>query len=255
MHNKIPYEDLLSGDYIPVSRIGHIRSPKIKDMWPTSGIGWLQYNLYIYMMRSDAAMLAALSKDEIEYDDVYDVITSCEVVRTLFVKALSFFMLESVIYDESHQAFLTFVESDNESDDPSQKLSLVGIINSENIDSLRASVLLANYISPTKANVDIEFASEKAREMWERAQKYNAQQAPKAEDPAMSLGNIVSKLCTIHPSYNLLNVFDLTVFQLYDAFFQSCYMRSIEFSESIVANHGSKEFKYTNWLNPVENYT
>lgn len=240
----------MSGDAIPVAGVGHVRSPQVKEMFPTSGIGWMRYTLYMYVLRSDAAELKKLDNADANGESIYEIVTSSATLRTLYTEALSFFMLENVMYDSSHQFFISYI------DDGGDEEKLSGIINSENLDEVRASILLMNYVSPTKANVDVQFASQRAKELWERAQKYLAEQeVQKESDPAMSLGNIISKLCTIHPSYNLFNVYDLTVFQLYDAFFQLCYMRSIAFSEAVVSNHGSKEFKYSDWMNPVKNYT
>lgn len=240
----------MSGDCVPVARVGHVRSPRLKEMFPSSGIGWTKYSLYIYMMKANADQVSKLAGTQEYYDSVYRAILSSEMVKELFAEALSFFMAEHIMFDQSHQIFLTYTDADTDSG-----VALAGIINEENFDEVRAAVLLLNYISPAKANVDVQFSSERAKELWERAQKYLAQQEPKESDPAMAMGNIISKLCVIHPSYNYLNVYDLTVFQLYDAFFQLCYMRSVAFSEAVVSNHGSKEFKFSDWMNPVKNYT
>lgn len=240
----------MCGDVVPVDGIGHVRSPQLKEMFPTSGIGWMRYTLYIYVLRANIDELKKLDGTAGDKNTVYDAVISSETLRILYAEALSFFMAEMVLFEQSRQIFITYTKNEDED------VKLSGIINSENFEELRASVLLMNYISPTKANVDVQFASERAKELWERAQKYLAAQETKKEsNPAMTMGNIISKLCTIHPSYNLFNVYDLTVFQLYDAFFQLCYMRSIAFSEAVVSSNGSKEFKYSDWMNPVKNYT
>lgn len=244
----------MSPDAIPAMKVGHIRSPQLKEMYPTTGIGWTKYSLYIYLMMSSPKQLAEIGGDQNVQETVWSAITSSAALRALFCEALSFFLMENVLYDDKHDLFLTYLDNEAHSGN-TPKMSLVGVISKDNLDDVRAMVLVRNYISPSKANVDIKFASEKAREIWEKAQAYlEKESSNKKENPRTSLGNIVSKLCAIHPSYNYLNVFDLTVFQLYDAFFQLCFMRSVEFSESIVANHGSKEFQYERWMDPVKNY-
>ena len=95
------------------------------------------------------------------------------------------------------------------------------------------------------------YEKEKAeREAKERA-KQQAEAEVKEDKPEYHLGNIISKICAIHPSYNLLNIYGLTVFQLYDSFFQLGYMRSTDLSEKIFSNHGGDSFKFENWLQPI----
>ena len=94
------------------------------------------------------------------------------------------------------------------------------------------------------------------KELWEKAQEYlrkQAEQTSGENKPEYRLSNIISKVCSIHPSYNLLNVYDLTIFQLYDAFFQLSYMRSSDLSERIFSNHGGDKFHFEDWLKPIQN--
>ena len=67
----------------------------------------------------------------------------------------------------------------------------------------------------------------------------------------MSLGNVISKLCVVSNSYNLLNIYELTVYQLYDQFSQYCFLRSAEFGERVYSIHGGKKFKFEQWLDPI----
>ena len=58
----------------------------------------------------------------------------------------------------------------------------------------------------------------------------------------MQLSNIISKLSCVSVGYTLLNIYDLTVFQLYDQFFQYGYLRAMDLSEMAYSNHGGKDF-------------
>lgn len=198
-------------------------------------------------MKIDNIKLRSIADGATDEDAVYDIVTRDESLRSLYCSAFSFFMLEDVEYYPAKNVFVSLVY-----DGDSKKA--VGVITRDNFDTVRNSILLLNYISSAKTNVDVKHSSDKSKELWETAQRYMAAQEKKASNDVMSLGNIISKLCAIHASYNYLNVYELTVFQMYDAFFQSCFMRSIAFSESIVSNHGSKEFRYGDWMNPVKNY-
>ncbi len=45
----------------------------------------------------------------------------------------------------------------------------------------------------------------------------------------------------------------VTVFQLYDQFFQYGYLRAMDLSEMAYSNHGGKDFDIQAWLKPITN--
>lgn len=251
---NIEYDDLLSGDYILINNVGHFRSPKLKEMNPSEGIGWFRYNLYLFYLKCGREQLAKFlrslgdSEDAQELSNgmgVYSFVIGFEPMRDAYREALEFFSMESITYNEDYRCFILQDEHKN----------AVGFINEENFDYVRSIILLLNYISRDKTNVDTKHSSKESEARWEAVQAYLAQKEQQGKsDESMSIGNMISKLCIISNSYNLLNVYDLTVFQLYDQFFQACYLRGINFTESIVSNHGSKDFKYEDWIKPVKNY-
>ena len=252
MDCKIQYEDLLSGDYIPIRGVGHIRSPKLKEMAPTSGIGWGNYSLYIYLLRSGKEQLKESLLKGLQVDgSIYDIITENSDLRRLYEEAFSFFMLETVVYRSEENLFVAMTKVE----DPEDSWKITGIITEQNFDDVRAMILALNYVTISKTDVKTTHSSDASKEAWDKVQEYLNKQieSVKEDEDPMNLGNMMSKLCAIHPSINYTNLFELTVFQFYDTFFQTCYMRSIRFSESVVSNHGSKDFKYEDWLNPIKN--
>ena len=46
---------------------------------------------------------------------------------------------------------------------------------------------------------------------------------------------------------------EVTVFQLYDQFFQYGYLRAMDLSEMAYSNHGGKDFDLQAWLKPITN--
>lgn len=251
---KICYEDLQSGDAIPLYGVGHVRSPKLREMRPTEGCGWGLYSTYIYYLKISTASLIQNLKIQSppESAGVFDYVVYLPTLHELYEEAFNFFITEQVIFDETHGCFVVIEGPSDVNGEP----KLAGMITGENFDKVRAAILLLNYISLEQADVGVRHSSKSSEDAWNRAQKFLAEQQPteQQDDKTMALGNLISKLCALHPSINYLNVYDLTVFQFYDTFFQSSYLRSISFSEAVVSNHGSKEFDYSNWLNPLKNY-
>ena len=249
---------MLSGEPIPVHGVGHIISPKLKTIFPCSGVGYTTYSLYLNVLSWDsesfkkyATLVALRGIDKVCKDgfSIFDKITLLPHTRELCRDTLSFFMSEEIVWDDKTRAYLAF-SPDEGLDEP----RAVGTISRDNFDEVRTKMLRMNYVGVDKDDAPTSFQDENAKRMWGRVQGYlaDAAKTPASEDKGFyHIGNIVSKLCVVHPSYNLLNVADLTIFQLYDQFFQYCYLRGANLSEMIFSNHGGDHFTFDDWLKPV----
>lgn len=251
---KLDYLDMLSGDPIYVEGVGHIRSPKLRELSP-SQTGHMKYNMYI-------SFLIWEKEDLIKYDKLcglrsadrlnneklttFDVVTLVESTKALCCEAMSFFMCEDLRWDEDNRRFCTFSRDGSETQ--------IGVVDNANFEEVRSAMLKMNYVTLDRDKAPVKCANERTLKKWEKVQQYLADQAKNSsskDDPRYHIGNIVSKLCCAHSSYNLLNVFDLTVFQIYDAFFQYGFLRASSLSENIFSNHGGDKFKFEDWLKPI----
>lgn len=255
---RIEYFDMLSGEPVLVRGVGHIRSPQLGELRPSSGIGYKTYNWYLSLMSWDKSQLLrydalmqyrGVEKLEHERITMFDAVTLIQQTRELYRGALSFFMSENITWDSSSRKYIVHTAGEGETEP-----QVVGEINRNNFDDLRNLILQMNFIGLDKDGAPVKHSSEKSKELWERAQGYLAEQTKRADNethPEYRLSNIISKICAVHPSYNLLNIYDLTIFQLYDAFFQVGYMRSADLSEQVFCNHGGDKFKFEDWLKPI----
>lgn len=249
---KFSYEDLISGEAIFVNGIGHFRSPILRELSPSGKINGWTYQLYLNILSWDKQSYIDFMKlttgrtlkklEENEKITVFDTMTILEQPRKLLQEAMAFFMLESLQWDNKKLQFVTL--SDNG--------SAVGTINRENFEEVRDMMLQVNYISVGEAAAPVEHSSQKAKELWERSQKYLKEQSAKSnKDKSYSFGNIVSKLCAAATGYTLFNIYDLTIFQLYDQFFQYGYLRAMNLNEMAFSNHGGEKFDMQAWLKPI----
>lgn len=255
---RFEYFDVLSGEPIPIQGVGHLRSPCLKELSPSSGIGYNIYNLYLNFLSWDKDKLLQYDKimglrgvDRLAAEEkltTYDVITLLPQTREFCREVLSFFMAETLEWDGASRKFVAYTTDDDEQ-------HVTGEIGRDNFEDVRVLMLQLNFIGLNKEDErNIKHSSERSKELWERAQNFLRKQAETQESedrPEYHIGNIISKLCAAHPSYNLLNVWKLTVFQLYDAFFQFGYMRSSNLNEAIFSNHGGEKFKFEDWLKPI----
>lgn len=224
----------------------------IKELKPSKGIGTWTYNLYLNLLAWDKNEVINFMKlstgkklKSLEGNDklsLFDVISLIEQPRKLLQKAMAFFVDEVISWDEGTRSFL--LKNDLDED--------VGRINRENFEEVRDMMLQMNYINIGESAKPVKHSSQQAQELWERAQQYLKEESAKATpDKNMNLGNIISKLCAASTSYNLLNIYDLTVFQLYDQFFQYGYLRAMNLNEMAFSNHGGENFDMQAWLKPI----
>lgn len=247
---KLSYEDLISGDDILLDGVGHLRPTRLKELQPTRGIGIWNYNMYVNILawqKEDflKTIKATMDKkgDILDNDklNVFDVMTLISMSRDLLQRALDFFIREEVLWDDKSRVFITKNGED-----------VIGKISRDNFDEVRDAMLKLNYIGLGKEAKPVGYSSKAAERAWLRAQQYLKQESlKKSEDKTMSLGNIISKLCAASPSYNLLNVYELTIFQLYDQFFQCGYLRAMNLNEMAFSNHGGKDFDIQAWIKPI----
>lgn len=252
---RFDYFDMLSGEPIYYEGVGHLRSPLLGELRPASGIGYRAYHIYLNFLMWDKEHLLQYNKimqhrgaDRLNKDvfNVFDVATLIKQTREFCRGILSFFMVEELIWDDTGRRFLVVA--------PNEEATTVGEINRDNFEEVRKAMLQLNFVGLDKDETPVSHSNEKVKELWERSQGFLKEQAKKAaseDKPEYHLGNIISKICATHPSYNLLNIYGLTVFQLYDSFFQLSYMRSAELSERIFSNHGGEKFRFEDWLQPI----
>lgn len=252
---RFDYFDMLSGEPIYLQDVGHLRSPKLSELRPTSGIGYRAYNLYLNLLTWDKEHLLkydqlmqfrGASKLNRDVLNVFDVATLLTQTREFCRGVLSFFMVEDLVWDEKKHRYLAV--------NPDNKEEIVGEINRDNFEEVREVMLQFNFIGLDKDETPAAHSTDKAKELWEKTQGFLKEQAKagaKEDKPEYHLSNIISKICAVHPSYNLLNIYGLTIFQLYDSFFQLGYMRSSDLSERIFSNHGGEKFHFEDWLKPI----
>lgn len=250
---KFSYEDLISGDSIPVPGVAHLRSPQLKELKPTQGIGVWRYNLYVSIMSWERDELKKFLRvttgkrynalDKAKDLSTFGIITLLDVAQALYCEVIGFFADENVEWDAEQKCFVT---SDKNTNEP------FGVINGENFDEVRDMILQLNYINLGQNARPSKFDTPQTKALWERVQGYLKQQsAQQPKDKKMTLGNIISKLCAVSIGYNLLNIYELTVFQLYDQFFQYGYLRATNLNDMIFSNHGGKNFDINEWLKPL----
>lgn len=254
------YADLLGGQPIFIEGIGSAKSPKLKELLPSSGIGFWAYRFYIgflmwgrddlfkYLEIIKYPHINILKNDKLS---LFDIITLAEPARDILIGILSLFFVEEPEWNDRKRSFFM-----REMTEDGSEPRYIGVINRDNYDVVKDIILKLNYIGLDSKPKEIKHSSETARILWEKAQEYQARYKNNDESDEKTasrynIGNVISKLCIASSTYNLLNVYELTVFQLYDQYFQCDFIRARDLERNVFSYHGGDNFDLQQWQDPI----
>jgi len=213
---KIDYLNLLSPENLSMSYVGTIKKHTLREI---ASVGYILYFSYINVLLLDVRKYYETINKIEEYDNLssdekagislFNLILKNDDLRQVVESALSFFIVEKVKYFKEFNGFLVFADKNSETP--------TGVINADNYGMLASFILQINCVSGNKQ--EAKKISKKAQELMDKIAKEKAKIAKtnKANDD-FEIANIISAVCAKHNSINLINVWDLTVYQLYDQF-------------------------------------
>ena len=256
------YISLLSGKPVWIDGVGWMRSPKIKEICGEfdGGISYGKYATYLSILQLNKKTLSAYMEkiglgsliESIKEQTIplFRVLMLMNDIRALLVETIRFFVIGdvSIEMEGEYPRRLKITYQDKQT----------GLIDESNFDMVRHTLMTLNHLSAEvveRQKKQTKSKDGRTQKFFERAAKYEQQNKKNKEVDKFDLGNIVSKLCVYGSSYNLLTIYELTVFQLYDQFIQMCTMKGNNISEKIYCTWGGDSFKLDNWLIPIQNNT
>lgn len=223
---KLPYFDLLSPDPIYIQNIGGIISPTLKSI-SSIGINTYQYYLTVLLMAPFHSLTA--NTDSI----------------SLLQAILNFFIHEDVVYSPKQNAFSV-----------QKNGKLIGVITEETYQKACDAICQRNCIKPAQDEDLSKVKSKKAAEIMKKLRKGRAKKATHTKtDKNMELGNIISAVANKSQSLNILNIWDLTVYQVWDCFLRLSNNNIYAIQSMSVAAWGNKDhsFDAAAWFQRIDN--
>lgn len=241
---KIDYFDLISGREIPYEGICLLKPPKLSDI---RDVGYDLYSSLLMLIAMDldryldvSGMRDAynnFSDEEKEIYDVFKIIVVKPDTRELLRKALCFFISENLVFDKNNCSFLVIDDEEK----------IIGSINSSNYGVIKSGILQLNYLSaeePTPKKIK----DKRKREILEKIARGKKEIAKtKKTDENINLPNLISSISANHSSYNLNNIWSLTVYQLYDQFFRLNNKVQLDVIGTRWAAWGKEDFDFSVW--------
>ena len=251
---KIPQISLLSPNPIIIQGVGTLRSPILNEIYSSDIRNLSLYSLATHILFGSKQDIIELGKNmgenntyhkliepDIEITSKFTLIINSVDLREALCEALALFFCNKIVFSPENKCFLVLSVIDD-------KASIVGSISDDNylfIEDLLKQLL---HCESEYSDNELKYSSDKAKELWEKVSQAEEKEKADVNARDYEIGNIVSKLCVCGIGYTVKNIYDLTVYQLYDQF--SAYMqnRISQLSENAYAHNGGEDFDMNSWL-------
>lgn len=257
---RLDYGTQLSPVPITLS-IGTLRKPTLKEI---SHITFDRFSFYEFFLKLSPetyytklriendgdAYWSSLTEEERDKITIYDIIKEDEKIRNTYVEIFNFFFVETIIYQEG---FFILLKENIAIDKPDEikKEQVRGAIAKDNFSQVLSLLQQICCIYNEEESLDdMKFKNNLARKLMEKMLKAKKkEQETKKSDLNLTIPNIISSLANKHPSLNYLNIWDLTIFQLLDAFnrIQTNSMYDIDSTRVSVWGDEKKTFDVSLW--------
>lgn len=254
---KPGYFDLISPAPILLPGAGSVLSPTLRDI---SVLGLRTYYYYLSVLSMDVKTYVSMAQTPAQHDflseedlfhlNLFDLLTASASSAAHLAAILNFFLKENVSFSKGEGCFVVTAEGDLQSG------PVAGKITRENYEALCSLICRRNNIRFQRELPLSGVKSKKAREIMKKLKKGRDEKAKsgKKADASTELGNIISAVASRHPSLNPVNIWDITVFQLWDAFSRLSNNQIYNIESMSVAAWGNKDnrFDAAGWFKPLD---
>lgn len=248
---KLSYFDLLSPEPIHIPNIGGITAPTLKQI---SLIGYETYQYYIFILSIDVEKFLSAFKSNEKHEtilgnkepqkNIFELLISNEQNTSLLLNALNFFIKEEVVFSSMDNTFI--VQKDN---------AIVGTITKDTFPQICDLICQRSCVNSYNKEDTSKVKSKKALEIMKKLKRGRAEKAKYTKtDKNMELGNIISAVASKSTSLNIINIWDLTVYQLWDCFARLNNNNIYDIQSMSVAAWGNKDnhFDAAGWFKKIE---
>ena len=205
---KLSYFELISPSPFKIKHVGTIKKTQLKDI---EIISFQTYQIYLSIISmTTERFYENYPQSDISQiqnsQSIFDLMTSVDELRSLLLEALNFFFIEEIQYDSTIDSFITY-----QNDQP------IGLISSKYWPDIRKVIAQIHHVT---IDEDIQsIKNTKAKKIMEKIQKGRKKlQAAKSTDKNRSMENVISVLACYAYNINYINIWELTVYQLWDQF-------------------------------------
>lgn len=227
---KLSYFDLLGNHKIRLSGKIYLIPPTLRSI---RDLEWDRYILYRRFISMDLVLFLevynlknfhySLSEEEQRLCTFYYYIINNQELREIYLGIFNYFIDGKTIFDQTNNTFNINLNDE-----------LIGVIDEGGFDEVLEALCQLNDLE-FKKTIPKKFKNEKARLLYEKIEK--AKSENKFMTGGIDIPTMISKFCTINNNgINILNVDEMTIFQLFDQFNEYSYIRSVNIQDAIYTN-------------------
>lgn len=221
---------LISGADIHLDCGVTLRQPKLSDI---RELGYDTYRTYLsqFLMTRDTLLeLLKVDPEQVPAElTLYLMLGSLHDIREMLVPAFSFFVVGQCTWPDE------FLRVDGRP------------LDNAGYEEICESILQLSYIASAKPK-ETKFASAAAKRIHERLQKGRESLQRAKKDANTEIPNLIGAVAAMHGGYTLFNIWDLTVYQLYDQFARVNTKVQLSVYGQRWAAWGEKDFDTTMWF-------
>lgn len=256
---QLSYMDLISPLPTCLTNIGHIKSPKLIEI---ANLNYDVYNSFLaVLLMTPEDYYKHYQKDKLEYYrglsptikaqiSIYDLMIHYDDLCEILEQILNFFFIETVVFNDEDDVFYTY-----QSQDDVQNRKPVGFIDSKNYSFVSDIILQRNSIVRNVIDEDVnKIKNKKALEIYLKLKKGQEQQSKKINEKKIEIPNLISAMSIYHNNLNITNIWDLTVYQLYDQFQRQQLKQINDIQSTSVSVWGDEKnkFDFSQWYKTLK---
>lgn len=214
---------IVTGDNVAIPGVCAIKQPRLSLL---REVGLDVYSVYASIATMDPLDMVVESSPNLkdsELDEalamlpksMFDIFMPSGEMRGLWLQSLAFFIDGDLEPSQDLSELLVFNR------DKEGSAVLVGSITADNYPDVVDVINAMTSSGGSKRKVPDKFASDRVRQIWWRTEFYHRKadrNKAKNKDEGLTLASTIATVCAYSPSYNYVNIWELTVAQLYDIF-------------------------------------
>ena len=214
------------------------------------------YQYYLNILLMDLKMFFTMINRPDDYEmltdddklnmNIFDLLTHDVQSALLLQDALNFFIKEDVKYSVEHKEYAVMGNVQvKEQDAMVEKYAVIGVISKDNYHDVASVICQRNNIKTKDIGDSTKTKSKKALAIMQKLKSGREKMAKTVKaDKNMELGNIISAVANKSPSLNIINIWDLTIFQLWDCFGRLSNNNIYDINAASVSAWGDKDNKF-----------
>lgn len=249
---KLSYAELLS-PYPLRLNIGSVIKPTLKRI---AQLSFERFNEYEVLLKFKNILNQSDDDDEEEKklsaSDTFEMIKESKEYQGAYVEMLNFFFEERVVFYDGFFILLKKQYKNKEIKNIEEEYrvdDIQGAITEKNFEELISVISQVCGMSADEEEKPKKFKNKLAKNLYEKMKKAAARERKlKNIDKNFYIPNLISAVATRHPSLNLTNIWELTIYQLIDTFQRLQMNDAYDLSARSISIWGDKKNKFDNSL-------